>query len=336
MASTQKSLVEWGVLIKEEASYGAGGTLAEATDGVLVNERPDVDHQYVHEGARRGEAGPMGKGMLNVRKSGRFGTVTLVHEAAGGGAAYSASVKPSLHTLLKIAGFDATLVDTAESESYTYTLGSVSPTEPIGPGGVGEFYARQQKAQLSGILADLNISSDGPDIPVWEFPLSGMAELPTEASVPDITYPSVLPPKSESITLALGDFATAICRRFSLSLGRELGARADQNSGGHKGFRAGQINPVLEVEIEANSFVATPFHTAEGIDPYNLSELATAVALSLTVGSVKYNKWKISAPAAQLEPVDEGEDGPSALWTLRWSLKPSTPGAKDNLSILFD
>ena len=278
----------------------------------------------------------MGMGMKNVKKSGRFGTLTLVHEAAGAGAAYSASQKPSLHTLLKIAGFDATLVTTEGAETYTYTPGSVTPTEPIGPGGVGEFYARQQKAKLSGILADLNISSDGPDIPVWEFPLSGMAELPTEASVPEITYPVILPPKAESITLTLGSFATAICRRFSLSLGRELSARADQNSTGHKGFRAGRINPVLEVEIEANSFVTTPFHSADGIDPYNLAELATAVALSLVVGSVKYNKWKISAPAAQLEPVDEGEDGPSALWTLRWSLKPSTPGLKDNLSILFD
>ena len=324
-----KSLNEWGVLVKEEGSYGGGGSPSASTDGVLVNERPDVDMGYLHDGARRGETGPMSQGLQGVKKSGRQGTVSLIHEAAGGGAAYSASVKPSVHTLLSLAGFDATLDASAGTEKYTYTPGD-------GASGVAELYTREQMVTLTGMLADLTVGADGPEVPVWEFAVSALAALPVEDTVPAITYPSIMPPKAESMVLTMGDFASAVVRRHSLTLGRVLQQRADQNSGGHAGFKAGAIVPVLEVDIEAEDFVADPYHAAGGINPYQLAELATALDLSWQYGSEQYNRFKFTAPAAQLEPIGEGEDGPAGLWTLRFMLMPTTPGAKDGLEIVAD
>jgi len=324
-----KSRNEFGVLLKEEASYGDGGTLAGASDGILVNEEAWPELGYIHDGARRGESGPVATGLQNVKKSGRFAEVPLIAEAHGGGAAYSASVKPNVHVPLLLAGFDATLDATGGSEKYTYALGA-------GSSGVGEFYAREQMIKMLGILADLSITADGPEVPVWEFALSGLAELPTEAAVPSITYPSVKPPKAENITLQMGSFGSAVVRSHGLSLNRSLSARGDQNSGGHKGFKGGTRFPTLEVEIEADSFVSDPYHAAGGINPYQLAELATALSLSLVVGDTQYNRYKINASNAQLQPVGDDEDEASAIWTLTFDLRPSAPGQKDNFTIVFD
>ncbi len=328
--SAGKTLNEWGVLIKEEASYGAGGTLSPATDGVLVLEQPTVTYSYIHDGQRRGERGPMNLGIRRAKKLGRAGQVTLVHEAAGAGAAYSASQRPSAHTLLRICGFDAQLTTTSGQEKYTYTPGT-------GTSGVLEVYTRGQKYLLKGAYGDLVIAADGPGIPSWEVAVQALADLPTDAAVPAITYPTVQPPVAEQITLQLGTFAAAVVRSFRLELQRELSPRANINAAGHAGFTPGARRPRLQVVIEAASLVASPYHSASGIDPYQLTELASAISVSLQVGSTQYNRWRISAPNAQLaEPVEEAEDGATATWTLTWDLLPSTPAAKDGVSIVFD
>lgn len=328
-----KSTNEWGVLLKEEASYNAGGSVDAAADGFLVLEDPVVQIGYLHEGQRRNERGPMNVGMKRVRKSGRSGEATLVHEGAGAGEAYSATARPTFHRLLRILGFSATLDATVDAEAYTYALGS-------GVSALAEIYTREEMTALQAIYGrDLTISADGPVVPSWEVPIVGlMPALPTDAAVPSITYPSVEPPKAENIQLEIGDFASAVVREFTFRLNGETAPRADQNAAnGHAGFARGARRPTLEMLIESDSLVGTPFHTAAGLNPYELQDAATALGISLVVGEVKYERWKLIAPAAQLgDPIEVDADGPTALWRLSWELNPTTPAAKDNLTIVAD
>lgn len=328
--SSTKRVTEWGLLVKPEASYGAGGTPSASTDGVLVLERPSVEIDWAADGKRRGEGGPMSHGIKRVPKSGAFAQLAAICEAHGYGAAYSATNVPNIHDLAIAAGLAAEVDTTEDSETVTYTPGTAVSA-------VVEAYERAQKFILKGVYADLNISADAGAVPVWEFPLVGIPTLPTDLAVPTITYPTVQPPIAEGLTLSIGDFASAVVRSFEFALNRENTPRLDANAAaGHGGYSIGGINPTLEVLCEATALQTTPFHGAAGLDPYQLAEAATAIAVSLTVGATQYNKWTLSGTAAQLVDVADDEDGASAIWTLVFELNPTTSGGKDNLSILFD
>lgn len=329
--SSEKLINEWGVLVDVESVYGDGGTLTAADDGVLVLEQPVVSPEYAHDGARRGERGPMALGIKRVGKSGLTGAVSLVTEPAGAGAAYAAAVFPNIHKLLLLAGLDDTLDVTGSAESYTYIPGA-------GDSGGLEIYTREQKYILAGAYTDLVIAAAGPEIPVAEFAVQGLLTKPTDSAVPAITYPSVDPPKAEAMVVDIGDFLAAVVRSFTFSLNRSISPRMNQNAaGGHAGFVYGFGVPTLELEIEATDLQTTPFHKVAGLDPYVLAENATPLDLTLTVGSTQYNQYTIDANQAQLNaPIDDGEDGAAAIWTLSFDLLPSTPALKDNFSIVFD
>lgn len=326
-----KTLKKWGVLAGLETTYNDGTAVAANADGLLVLEQPTPRVAYANEGMRRGETGPMAVGLLNVPPSGAMvEDLTLIHEAAGYGAAYSAANFPSCHVPLVAAGFDPTLDDTGSAESYTYILGD-------GGSLAAEIYTRQQMYALDGCYTDLLIEADGPEIPVWSFPVFGLITIPTESAVPSITsYNNIAPPKAVSMTITMGLFGSAVVRQFSLALNRTVEPRLDQNGAGHAGFSTGVVSPELTTIIEADTFVADPYHAAGGINPYELIANATALALVLTVGSVQYNKYTITAPQAQLKPLGEDEDGPTALWELTWRLPPSAPHLLDNFDIVFD
>lgn len=329
--SAGKSLDQWGVLLKGEASYGAGATVAAASDGLLVMEQPTVEPLFAHEGERRGTRGPMNQGIANVGKTGLHCNPTLIHEAAGFGAAYSATDVPSPHVLLLAAGLYGTVVVTAGSETWTY-----APGVPTSAG--GEIYTREQKYTLKGIYADLSIESDGPDVPVWTFPLWGILTQPDEAAVPSITsYNVIVPPKSAGITLNIGDFTAGVIRSWGFALNRAISPRLDQNaSDGHAGFHLGGIDPILTVSIEAAEFASSPYHEATKLNPYQLAAAATGLAISLDLGSVQYKKWVLVAAQAQLQTPDESEDEGAAIWDLTFKCAPSAPHLLDGFSILFD
>lgn len=322
-----KSTNEFGVKGVVEASYGAGGSPG-ATDAILVVEDPDVVGEYAHDGSRNGR----NTGLKKVKASGRFGSVDLLHEMAGGGAAYSASVKPSMHLFLLMAGYAAALDSTLGAEKYTYT-----PVRRGFSSGALEVFSKGEKHALSGAYCNLSCEADGPVVPLWTAAVQGLLADPADALVPTLTYPSVLPSKAETITLSVGSFLTAVARRFSFNLNREMSGRNDQNSGGHAGFHLGDLNPQLEVFVEKTARVASPYHTVAGLDPEKLFGAGSAIALSLQVGGTKYERWKITSAAAQLaESPDEDSDGSVAMWRLVFDLKPSAPHLADGHSIVAD
>lgn len=100
-----------------ESPYGTPLALSATTDGILLADFADVDFSgFIHDGSR-GMA-PGGGTRQRVKPSGRIASLSCPAEGIGGGAAYSASVFPSIHTLLRSAGLEATLDATGGAENY--------------------------------------------------------------------------------------------------------------------------------------------------------------------------------------------------------------------------
>lgn len=326
--SAPKTTNRWGLLGKLESVYGTYNAPA-TSDGILVVEAPDVAETPVHDGSRPGSSSGTGGMRARVAQSGFENAFDAIAEAVGGGAAYSASVKPSLDLLLRILGFQATLDTTASSEKYTY-----APESSGFDAASFLNYVRGEEYATRGAYAEsLSIESDGPDVPVWTFGVRGVRQAaPADAAIPTITgYPAGtnLPPKAEAISLDVNGVTSLVCRGFSLSYTRELAARRNDNTtGGHSGFTPGDrtIGLVLRVEQIA---LAT-------FNPYTLRDAGTLMALGMDIGSVQYKRWKIDAAQAQLVSVDRDDDGPTGMWTLNYELKCSGPTADDDLTITFD
>lgn len=343
MAAPAKLLHVIGLLLKEETNYGTAVSLTTTADGVQMQFTDKfVGAPLTIAYADDGDLGPsvsnLGK-VAPVAMSGRSISGPLPFRSRPGGAAYSASVKPSLHMLLKAAGFDAALVTTASSESYTYT--------PTAPGSTftslcGSLYARGELWSLIGAIGNIKFDAPNTKPPIWTFDLSGLvSSLPTDASAPSITYPlqSVAPPLASSISLTLGSLSTnAVVRSHSFDLGRGVFPRiAQSGSGGHLGFVPGDRAPTLKVVLEATAAVTgSPYTSASAFDPYRLKENRNVIAASLQHGSTQYFRQKLNFPQCTVIDAVPGNDGPIATVELTLAAHNSTGSSADDVNIVFD
>ncbi len=338
--SSDKTLLQYGVQGKIETAYGDGAAPA-STEGILSLEPPEIDHSYANDG-NRGRA-PEGGNLLRVAKSGLTGQLELQTHAYPGGVAYSASVYPSIHDLLRMCGFDATVDVTGAAESWTYSpISSISNLES----GSLVIFNRGQKALLKGVYGNVQMSFDGPEIPIWTFDLKGLETAGVEWVAGDptpfgsgtlITYRnfSVGPPKAVNVNLALGAFTGAVLRSCEFNLGRDVSSRVDDNaSGAHAGFTPGNRDPRLTVLIEATTLGTIG---AAVIDPYALAAAGTALDVGLTIGyGTQYERFTINLDQMTIDDVNDVDDGPTAMWELELVAGVSTPAAEDDVEIVFD
>jgi hypothetical protein len=182
-----------GLLGKVEASYNAGATLVAGTDGIQMADTPAMTLAYGYDGSRPAPPGTMGS-QRRAAPNGRTASVPFKAEVKGAGAAYSASVLPSIHTLLRICGFDDTLTTTAGVEKHAYT-----PTPgPTGYGsGAFSAYARGELYPLTGAYADWTLMGDTTGVVYLTATVSALLGAISDAVTPPaITYvlAAVLPP----------------------------------------------------------------------------------------------------------------------------------------------
>lgn len=341
MAAPAKLLHVIGLLMKEESSYGTAVALATTADGIQLQFKDrfvgaPLQIGYAFDGNLGPSVSNLGQ-VAQVAPSGRSVQGDLPVRSRPGGAAYSASVLPSLHRLLKAAGFDATLTTTAGSEKYTYT--------PTAPGATfsslcAELYGRGEKWAVAGIVGNIKFDAPDPAPPIWMFGLNGLLTLPTDASVPTITYPlqSVAPALASSIALTLGSLSTnAAVKSHSFDLQRQLHPRVIQSStGAHLGFVPGDRRPILKVLLESTALVGSPYTSSTAFDPYQLRDTGQALAVTLQHGSTQYFRSKLNFPQCQVVDVQPGGDGPVACVELTLQAYNSTAAAADDVNIVFD
>jgi hypothetical protein len=262
----------------------------------------------------------------------------LPTRARPAGAAYSASVIPSVHLFLKAAGFDATVSTGAGTEKWTYT--------PSAPGTVASsltlgLYTRGELWSAAGVIGNLKLDAPDPAPPIWTFGAMGIiASLPTDVSPPTITYPlqSVQPPLASSIVLTLGNLsANAVVMNSSFDLGLKTTARVAQSGGAaHLGFIIDDRAPQLVVELEATALTGTPFTSSSAFDPYNLRDAATQIAASIKYGATQYNRYTLNLPQAQVINAEPSNNGSIATVKLTIAGFNSTASSADDVNFVFD
>ena len=329
------------LLGKEESTYGSAVALSATADGIQLQfenrDYPWMSLAYAYDGDLGPSVGNLGT-VLRAGKAGRSVTYEAPTRAKGGGAAYTASVLPSVHRLLKAAGFDAALTTTSAAEKYTYT--------PTAPGTTYtsltlNAYARGELAALVGAISDLNIDFPNGGPPIWRFPISAYLSADmSDAATPTVTYPltTIQAPLANAVTVVLGSFsANAVLYSGSFRLAREILPRvALTGSGGHLGFIPRGRAPEATIVLETTALQGTPFHASGGFDAYKLEEAATSIAFSLRFGTVQYNKWLMEFPQAQVIGAAPTVVNGVACTELILRAHTSTPVAADDVRFTFD
>lgn len=327
-----KNPTVYGILGLPEASYGAGGAPSLTTDGLLLAELPVLAIDYAYDGTVPAPPGTTGN-QRRRKPVGRKVSTSLKFEPKGAGVAYSASITPSIHRLLQMAGFTGAVTTTPGAEKWVYT-----PTPgPTGyTSGVFSAYLLGELAPISAAYLDFILGCDGAVAPIAEFPLKGLlGAISDQLVAPAITYGGAHAQDAPigPGTFTLGNLTTVNLLKWSLKLQREIKERLN----GTYGYGVGRRVPVLEVTYETPGLAAAPYTAAATIDPYQLYDSGAELAWSIQVGAVQYSRHKWSGPKAQLMAPPKTEKGDiSTQTTLQIQLNPSALGANDELTGTFD
>lgn len=313
---------------KNEASYAAGATFA-ATDAVQVAmELPVFQQKYNFDGNRQG-GNWSGGNIQRTGPGGRYteGTVRLEGKGIGSGSTYSAGTRPpNLHPFLLASGLTGSL--SASGWLYTPLPLGVTPTSLA-----LAVYGRGELLNVSGAYANMTFGAEGAGLTMFEFALQGLCSDITDvaaSSIPARTYSAagVLPPKNEGVSLTIGTYGTAKVRNYSYEHGLAITPRININeSTGHAGFAIGRRNPSLSLTIEADELA--------NFNAHEVWRAGSTFDITLTVGTVAGNRFRIRFPNAQISNVEAATDEPVALWNLTIQPSVSSPDASDDLQLYW-
>lgn len=339
-----KSDVLYGLLAKAEASYAAGGSLSATTDAIFAAERLLLGElKYLQTGER--PLGPDSGGRTHeLPATGRFDDgITPVIHGRGAGSAYSASVfSRDLHVFLKAAGFAHAFSGGAGSEIITYTPSRLRANWVSAVLGA---YTIEELVTISGFWCDAEFTIEDAGPAVFRFPGKGiLAAVPSDAAVPAMTFqnPNTQPPIGINMAVALGSYAAAAVRRITFKLNRKISNAIPNLSAtaGLYGFNMSpEYDPQLTLRCEATSLVGSPYHTSSGVNPAELRERKTAIAIGFghgTGGTGNYNRIEFAAPRAVLINAQRVSETPDALFDLTFRLLNSVPSvaADDAFTII--
>src|SRR5260370_10455608 len=224
--SSKKQVLLLGLLGKLEAAYGGGGTLATATDGILMDKEALMAYEWAFKGERM-PAIARGAPFQRVAPRGRVVKFPIEIEPRGAGAAYTAAVVPlDSHVLLQLAGHAAAGSFVGGSEKWTYTPFSGPP-----PWSSGFFsaYSRGQLWPVVGGYADFAFTLEKAGIPHFIFTVDGRLDTsPTDVALPAITYNTTLfPPEAGGLALTIGSYTPGKVRKVDFKKKQLIHPRID-------------------------------------------------------------------------------------------------------------
>ena len=319
-----KNVLVSALLAKLETSYNAGASFNNATDGLLaVEPQPVFTIDYAYDGKRSTPAGNVGTTLRNAARGRSTGGKVTV-EARGAGQAYSPSVLPPMHALLRASGMSATV----NNGVVTYSPDSATTATPASV--ALRLFRRGEQYDVTGALATFTLGSTSADAPAFEFDIKGLINLPVDAACPDIAYPdeAIIPPTNTGINLQIGNYANPIVKTWKFDLVRAIDPALNiSNVNGHAGFNPNRRAPKLTVTIES-SLLGT-------FNPYTAQNNGTILPVTFTVGSVAGNMYTVSLPHAQITDCKMKDEGPVACWDLTFDAGTSATATNDDVLISF-
>ncbi len=337
--SASKTNVYTGLLAKLDTSFGANASLSGTTDAIEVMDGDglSVTPDYAVQGDR-GKAN--GSGGLRKAAAPIGATLALTAKVAikGKGADYALStdIVPDVHNLLIACGYSATRSGGAGAGKWTFTPQTSGYSSLVAQATVmGESY------KLSRGYGDVTISADGSGPAVAEFSFDGTWDTASNAegdpSGWTYSYYTVDAPFGQAASVSIGSWTSPVVSSFKFTSGRaRTPRRRITAANGHQGWTMGARVPELEITCEAPAWVTTPFHASGGLDAWRLQGAATGIAVTLTWGSVQFNRMKINLAQAQLVKVANADDGATAMKVLTFRPYVTTPQASDDLTLVWD
>ncbi len=325
----------------EESPFGTEATIDQTTDGILLQMDGSTALLMPDAYEFEGDNGPNSIGLLPNRRSppsGRSASIDIMMYFRGFGAAYSVTDLPPnrFHRLMKGCGYTPTVVVTGGSESVTYAPhgDSTTPTsltiyswarQVLGAGNL-------VRTKMIAGLGSLKIDASDPKPPLFTFGYKGvMPGDPAEAAftLPTLTSTPIVPNGSDMTFTVDGTALKPYGWNFDQ--GRDLSSPRVPltSSGAHLGFVAGHSEPVLKVTLEDELYATWNAYTKRG-------SAATAAVICGYNQSTQYNRFKTSAPTAQIIKVTPAGKGKVGLVDVEFLLTPSVPTANDGYSFIVD
>lgn len=333
MAAPAKRSLIYGFTFKKETTYGTAVTPVNTDDGVQMqfNDRYQASmgiEAFDFDGTLGPSPASLGE-TLRVAPSGKSISADIPIRFRGPGAAYSASELPDGYSLMEAAGFTWTLDATAASEKFT-AVPSADAAQPVS--GTGYYYGHGELRKSAGTIANWSYTFDNQAPPIHMFKLMGIFEgALSDVSVPTITYANaaITPPLAGQVALDIGGVSSFVLYSGSFDNGREVdNPRVPlNNSGTHLGYLPGGRAPRLRLVIERPALSVYNYETKR--------DTAVAETLSLTFGSVQYNKWAHSFTKAQLISATPTTRNSVATLDLEFAMACTTPTTEDDQSLVW-
>lgn len=350
MAYPAKKFYAAGYTTKPEGSYGGGGSLSVATDGVqlaLADGRAiPMAYKEGYDGVRSYDLAARSPLPILAPGARYIDGVELPFSFKGYGSAYSASNKVNIHNLMLAAGWEAAGSFGAGTEKWTWTpwSGSASPTSLV-----ANIYTGAEKWPILACFTAYRwvceLGKPGMDFFKHWALLGDPVDDLGGAEALTIVYPNLAidPPKSDGMVFAIGSFVLPDVQKCEFDSGwedpspRQLVSAAGAWAGWARGIT---MAPRLKITLEKTALVGSPFHTSAGLDPYNLRKAATKLTgstVSVQRGTQQYNRRKTIFTQAQLvDVVEQDQNGSVSMVTLTFGPYSSTPTANDAVSIVDD
>lgn len=304
-----------------EATYGTDEVPTFAADAIRLTEPPTVKEDALAMNTREGwSTGGLGT-LAMASKSGLLHVVDAKSVLQGAGSAYASGNLPPIDPILKAAGFAATVDATPGSETVTYDVSDDAST------GISIYTEvdGNKYATVGGVVEKLQVAADAGQFVTAPATIRGIASAITEQVLESATYPSGLPPVWKASSFTLGAF-TPVARSFQLDLGLKVAARGDGNAtSAFAGYRITERMPTLQVTVEKEALSTW--------DPWDDWENSTQRSFALTVGSVQYNKFTISADDARIQDVESQDQDGLSVVQVTYGL--FTPSSGNELRIVF-
>lgn len=282
--------------IKQEATQGAGATLAAADYIIADVEYPDYQFERLERDYHRASYDPLafvvGKKTVKIK---------IKTELKGSGVA-GASYVP-LGAAIQACAFTETIVAVT---SVTHLPLTIPVTGFIGPGKsvVIEVFlggtAIGTKHIIKGCVGNGKISSEINKLPMIEFDFSGQYVATTTADLPSTTYLAQLPVVWQNSTILVHGYAANV-KKWEIDFGNDIQLDEDPTTGkdGIGGWFIAGRKPTASVEILSVGLAT--------FNPIALMASGAVASASLTVGAVAGNIITLTMPKTQLADVKYGD-----------------------------
>lgn len=329
-------------LAKAETTYATPVALVAGSDAQLLALSDRHEGLVKRDALYKGESGPApgNLGMLpRFKQAGFFDTASIPFRFKGKGAAYSTSVKPAGFVHFQAAGLDLAFSGGVGTEKWVATP---TPDATIPTSLSTEYYHFGEKYAGTGALCSLGWEFGNGAPPLFTFDYQWIANgQVVDGAAPSATYPdlAVIEPIAYRADVRIGTFLTGVVRSGSFKANRKLVARPNLNgTSEHMGFVSTGWEPELTLVVEKTALVASPFHTAAGLDARRLMQDAGQFFVRVSWNpTVQYNRLSHDMNQVQLVDVQDSHEDGVPTWTIRGVPVASTPGTVyDWMSLAWD